>query len=94
MQKTALRVIMKEEYLDYSSALAVSGLDTLQQRRTKLSLSFAQKCLKNPKTADIFPLNPKTVNTRPHEKFYVKPAHMDRLARSAIPYLQRLLNGQ
>ena len=48
VQKTALRVIMKEDYLDYSSALAVSGLDTLQQRRTKLSLSFAQKCLKNP----------------------------------------------
>ena len=42
--------------------------------------------------ADMFPLNSKVVNTREHEKYYVQPAYTDRLRKSAIPYMQRLLN--
>jgi hypothetical protein len=42
----------------------------------------------------IFPLNTKTVNTRPHEKYFVTKARTERLAKSAVPYLQRLLNNQ
>ena len=94
VQKTALRLILRDQYFDYASALEVTGLDKLSERRTQLSLSFARKCLRNKKTANLFPLNKKSVNTRPHEKYYVTPAHTERLAKSAIPYLQRLLNAQ
>ena len=93
VQKTALRIILKEDYKDYSSALQLTGLESLYERRTQLSLNFAKKCLKNDKTSDIFPLNTKTVNTRPHEKYFVTRARTERLAKSAVPYLQRLLNN-
>ena len=94
VQKTALRIILKEDYVDYSSALQLTGLESLYERRTQLSLNFAKKCLKTNKTSDLFPLNTKTVNTRPHEKYFVTKARTERLAKSAVPYLQRLLNNQ
>ena len=94
VQKTALRIILRENYTDYSSALQLTGLDRLHDRRTKLSLTFAKKCLKNNKNEDLFPLNVKSVNTRQHEKYFVTPARTERLAKSAVPYLQRLLNNQ
>ena len=94
VQKTALRIILNEHYSDYTSALELSGLETLCERRTQLSLNFAKKCLKDDRNADLFPLNVKTVNTRPHETYYVTPARTDRLARSTVPYIQRLLNVQ
>ena len=39
---------------------------------------------------DIFPMNTGNVNTR--VKLYVQPAATKRLAKSAIPYMQQLLN--
>ena len=94
IQKIALRMILKEDYSDYTSALHLTGLETLKLRRTQLSLSFAKKCLKSDRMSDLFPQNEKIVNTRPHEKYYVTPAKTERLAKSTVPYLQRLLNQQ
>ena len=88
IQKTALRIILKEQYSDYNSALQITGIKRLNYRRKHLCLTFARKCLKSEKTADLFPLNLKVVNTRPHEKFYVTPARTERLACSTVPYLQ------
>ena len=76
------------------TALEETGLDTLRDRWTQLSLSFAKKCLKSDRMADLFPLKINTVNSRPHEKYFVTPAHDARLAKSSVPYLQRLLNNQ
>ena len=42
--------------------------------------------------SQIFPMNPIVANTRNPEKYYVQPASTTRLAKSAIPYMQRLLN--
>ena len=53
---------------------------------------FAKNCIKNGKMSHIFPLNPNITNTRNPEKFHVQPARTERLARYAIPYMQRLLN--
>ena len=92
VQKIALRIILNEDYTDYSSALELSGIETLKQRRTRLSHNFAKKCIKSNLSSDLFPLNIKAVNTRPHEKYHVTPARTERLAKSTIPYLQRLLN--
>ena len=94
VQKTALRIILGHTYTDYKSALEVTGLDNLSVRRTKLSITFAKKCTRSQMNADLFPLNEKHVNTRPHEKYFVTPARTERLAKSTVPYLQRLLNQQ
>ena len=42
----------------------------------------------------MFPTNLNTdeMNTRDEESFDVKSAHIGRLKKSAIPYMQRLLN--
>ena len=59
-----------------------------------LSLKFAQSSLKCEDTRDIFPENPTTcdIQTRNREKYKVQHAKTLRLAKSAIPYMQRLLN--
>ena len=56
VQKVALKIILNERYESYDQALEVSGLQTLEQRRTILCKKFAIKCLKNEKTCDMFPL--------------------------------------
>ena len=93
VQKTALKVILKEDYISYENALAVTDIDSLSERRDELCLRFAKKCTKSPKTADMFPLNPVISGRRPHEKYQVCTALTDRLRDSAIPYMQRLLNA-
>ena len=93
VQKVALRIILKEEYECYSDALDQFSLQTLSDRRKQLSLKFAKNCVKNPKTKDMFPANSQPYDTRNTERYYVTPANTDRLALSAIPYMQRLLNN-
>ena len=91
-QKTALKVILADKYEDYTSALIVTGLDTLSERRKLLCKKFANNCVKSERMKHLFPRNSKVSNTRNPEKFYVQPATTTRLAHSAIPYMQRLLN--
>ena len=93
IQKVALRFILKESYVTYADALKLTGLETLSVRRAKLCLSFAKKCTKSDKTSYMFPENTTTVNTRHREKFIVAAAKTDRYAKSAIPYMQRILNA-
>ena len=70
-------------------------MDTLYDRREKLCLNFAQKCLKNPKFEDIFKKKEKVhqMKTREGEKFDIQFAHTSRLKNSPIIYMQRLLNS-
>jgi hypothetical protein len=94
VQKVCLRIILKENYIGYTEALEKTKLATLVKRREKLCLNFAKKCVQNEKTQHMFPLNPSThsMPTRHHEKFKVQHSRTERLAKSSIPYLQRLLN--
>ena len=92
IQKVALRIILKEKYVSYSNALAIAKLDTLKSRRIVLMHRFAIKCTKNQFTQGMFPLNKSKVNTRNKEKYAVTHAKTGRLAKSAIPTMQRLLN--
>ena len=66
IQKVALRLILGDYYTDYIHALKETGLETLKARRTKLSLKFAIKCVKNDKTTHMFPKNGHLVDTRHH----------------------------
>ena len=96
VQKVAVKIILKDDYSNYEESLTLVGLEKLQVRRRQLCLTFAKKCLKNEKTAAMFPVNPSYSNdlTRNSEKYKVNFAHTDRLMYSAIPALQRLLNEQ
>ena len=92
VQKVALRIILDNDYLSYQHALDLTGLPTLKKRRADLSLTFAKKWVKNEKTADMFPLKKNGPNTRKPEVFQVTGARTSRLAKSAIPSMQRMLN--
>ena len=88
IQKCAIRIILGDQYTTYEDGLEMLMLAKLSDRREKLSLTFAKKCLKNDLVSDLFPLN----SSRNREKFRVTHANTDRLKDSAVPYLQRLLN--
>ena len=88
VQKVALRLILKEDYGDYESALRKTNLKTLKSRRKDLCEQFAKKCVKSEHSKDLFPLN-----SGKHEKYHVTFARTDRFKNSAIPYMQRLLNS-
>ena len=92
VQKTALKIILAEEYQDYNTALIATGLHTLSERRKILCKKFAKNCVKSGNMSYLIPKNPRIANTRNPEKFYVQPASTARLAQSAIPYMQQLLN--
>ena len=93
IQKTCLKVILGELYVDYPSALDLCGLVTLSERREKRCLDFAVKCLKHPRNKRIFPHNPSHNNrVRESEPFQVNFGRTDTYRDSAVPFCQRLLN--
>ena len=88
----ALRIILKENYISYESALNITNLETLKARRSRLAKKFAIKCTKNEKTKDMFPLKSNVIDTRNSEKYEVTRAKTNRLAVSSIPTMQKMLN--
>ena len=60
-------------------------METLNERREKLCLNFAQKCVKNPRTTHMFPKNIKThdMKTRKGNIFQVS----ERLKKSNLESL-------
>ena len=94
VQKNALRVILKSNYKDYENALEKLNLETLQERRENLCLSFAKKCLKIPQACKIFKEKTKihTMDLRSTEKYNENVSNTKRYQSSAVPYMQRLLN--
>ena len=94
VQKSAIKVILKEKYKGYQKGLAQLGLENLKSRREELCLNFAIKCTKNEKMKHMFPLNPKLhkMETRNVDKYQVYHAKTERFKDSAIIYMQNLLN--
>ena len=94
LQKSAFKVILQERFLGYKHALKILELDTLENRRKDLCLKFALKCTQNKKVQDMFPKSTKKhqMKTRNPEKYQVFHANTERLKKSAVIYMQRLLN--
>ena len=65
-------------------------------RREKLCLKFAKACLRNEKVNDMFPINKKdhAMDRRQNEKFVIRKSRTERLQRSAVMHMQRLLNNE
>ena len=66
----------------------------MDERREILCLDFARRTSKHSKLEKMFPLNEKinSMKTRHPEKYKVQKAHTERLKRSALVYMQNLLN--
>ena len=96
VQKVCLKIILGSQYAGYVDALDVCGLDTLSTRREKKCLQFGLKSLLHPVHKNMFPVNPQILanpyNTRNSEHFKVNAAKSESYKKSAIPYIQRLLN--
>ena len=91
LQKNVFGNILQDKY---ENRMNIHDMEKLRNRREELCLSFALKCLNNPKTANMFPGNEKThqMETRDPEKFEVQHDNNERLNNSAIIYMQNLLN--
>ena len=93
VQKSALHIVLGNEYTSYRHALDVVKLETLEQRRVKLSLKFGLKAEKHKKFRHWFKRNNIDVNTRQIKPRYSEvKARLQRFRNSPIAYLTRLLN--
>ena len=93
VQKSALHIMLGEQYYSYKNALEVLSLETLDSRRNQLCLKFAKKCEKHDKFKNWFKLNNKNVNTRSEKlKYSQVQARLSRLEKSPISFLTNILN--
>ena len=94
VHKSAIIIIMGEEFKGYQKSLDKLDIETLDARRESLCLNFALKTSKNPKMKKMFPLKDKhhDMQTRQPEKYVVQHANTERLKKSSIIYMQNLLN--
>ena len=71
-------------------------MQTLNDRREALCLSFAKKCLRNEKLKSMFPLRKinHKMEKRNMEKFKNLKANTKRYEKSAVPYMRRKSNKE
>ena len=96
VQKSALKLILKDEYRDYKNALKVLAVESLFERREKLCLKFAKKCLKNENFRKLFPLRKTShvMERRKTEKYLISNMNTEIYKKSVIPsMLSRAYNG-
>ena len=93
VQKTALKIILKNQYQSYESALQKMSLETLDHRRELLCLNFAKNASRMKSQRISSPkINVLPIVTRSPESYDVQHAYTDRLRKSPIIYMQHLLN--
>ena len=93
IQKTCLKIILGDMYMDYHTSLEICGLKTLERRRQDRMLNFSLKSIKHPQNKRIFPRNEKHEhNIREREPFKVNFANTENYRTSAVPSCQRALN--
>ena len=91
IQKRCLRAVYGYEKT-YEELLHLSGLDTLEDRRTRAFEKFAKKTLKNEKYSAWFPLKPPIRTTRSKAIYLEEKAVGNRLFKSPIFAMRRVLN--
>jgi hypothetical protein len=92
VQKTAFRVILGKQFKDYKHAMKTLNIRSLKKRREELCLNFAKKCTQHRKFKSMFPKNKQVRKLRKQEIYKVTSAKTDRFKRSAVIYMQHLLN--
>ena len=95
IQKTSLKIILSDNYVNYQAACEMTGLISLAERRQNRMSSFAKKCISHPENSRFFPLNEHLFQDRQirdRKKYKVNFAHGEKYRESAITMCQRLLN--
>ena len=93
VQMRACKIIFGWES-DYQKLLEDETLESLEDRRKKITLKFAQKTEKNERFSDWFPRNEPSRNLRNNPKFIEKFARTDRLKKVHFFYMRRALNEE
>ena len=57
VQKSALKIILKDQYIDYESALSRLNIEKLYDRRELLCFKFAKKGLRLSQFRNLFPVS-------------------------------------
>ena len=95
IQRMALAIILQNDYKSYSSALNILSQKTLADRRQEAAIRFGEKCLVNPRHADMFIRNDAVQedvsrrNRKPLKEYFCRT---ERFFKSSIPTITRLLN--
>ena len=95
IQKSALHIILAEQYKSYTSACKTLKLESLHFRREYLCKKFAKKSFMNPKFKKWFKVNNKHTKTRfKQPKLLSVVSRTNRFKNSPISYLTNLLNKE
>ena len=93
-QKTFAKLVLKDQYIDYESALIRLDLKDLGSRRKTLMLKFAKDGIKSGKLTAYF--KPRQTDhdmeLRQPDTYRTTKVNTERFKNSSIPYMQRLLN--
>ena len=92
VQKTVCKIILKESYTTYEEALNLLNLQDLKSRRKKLAIKFGRGCLEIPQMKELFTKSSNKHFLRNEGHIDIHYARTQRLFKSSIPTLQRLLN--
>ena len=94
IQKTAMKIMLGNDYNGYKKSLEKLNMDTLDERRKILCLNFAVKCTKHEKLKNIFPERKffHTMKKRNTEKYEVEHANTEKFRKSSVIFMQNLLN--
>ena len=89
----ALRLISSSND-SYMTKLKGLNIETLKDRRNKLSEKFAEKCVKNETNKQMFEINKKThtMKLRTNDKYKTKNVKTVRMQKSAIINMRKHLN--
>ena len=88
VQKSAFAIILGKSYSSYRCALVELKMETLKNRRSKISLAFAKKARNNDKFKNWF-----KISDQPDEPTFAPvPFRTKRYKNSPLPYLTDLLN--
>ena len=92
VQKTAFKIILGQNYINYEVACTLLNTEPLELRRTQLCLKFSKKDVKKENT--LFKKNKQSSKTRTKPKIVMEQqCRTNRFKKSSIPYLSKLLNN-
>ena len=91
VQKTAFKIILENDYIDYETACTLLCVGPLEFRKIQLCLNFAKRDLKKNET--IFSRIGFQPKTRAKPKLVKEfRCRTSKYQKSSVPYLSRLLN--
>ena len=92
VQKTACKIILRNKCHDYMKSLESLNLEPLHERRDMLCKMFALKSARNASIPFKLIDKSKHIQTRSTDKYEITFCNTERLKKSAVPQMERLLN--